>query len=55
MRPDLGRLRKRAEKESKERESASHVLGKWFMENFSVNRFPNFTQRFSSQQKTFYG
>jgi hypothetical protein len=28
-------------------------FGKWFTENFSVNCFPNFTQRFSGQQQIF--
>ena len=39
-------LRKRVESESREREqrgeSRPRVLGKWFTENFSVNRFPKF-------------
>jgi hypothetical protein len=44
----------------KERESRKggggerlQYFGKWFTENFSVNRFPNFTQRFSGQQQIF--
>jgi hypothetical protein len=57
--------RVRAEKESREREqkksregeqrgeSRTRVLGKWFTENFSVNRFPFFPSRFYGQKQRF--
>ena len=57
--------RVRAEKESREREqkksregeqrgeSRTRVLGQWFTENFSVNRFPFFPSPFYGQIQTF--
>ena len=46
---------KERERESKKRGGGERLryFGKWFTENFSVNRFPNFTQRFSDQNQTF--
>ncbi len=48
--------RKRAEKESKKRAKRESIgvkcFGKWFTENFFVNRFPNFCEGFSDQLQT---
>jgi hypothetical protein len=58
--------RERAEKESREREqkksregdqrgeSRTRVLGKWFTENFSVNRFHFFCEGFSGQTEKIF-
>ena len=41
--------RKREQKERRVREHRREIFGKWFTENFSVNRFPNFFEEFSGQ------
>jgi hypothetical protein len=52
------RERERAKKESRKRAKRESrgvkCFGKWFTENFSVNRFPNFSEGFSSQLQTFF-
>jgi hypothetical protein len=51
---EKGRRRfvQRAERDSREQRKRAESLmrfGKWFTEKFSVNRFPQFTKRFSGQ------
>jgi hypothetical protein len=45
----LEEQKKRAEREKRVREHRREIFGKWFTENFSVNRFPNFSEEFSGQ------
>ena len=48
------RERERAETENERSEDSgrrTRYFGKWFMEKFSVNRFPYFTYPFSGQKK----
>jgi hypothetical protein len=44
----VGREREREQKESRD----VKCFGKWFTENFSVNRFPNFCEGLSNQLQT---
>ena len=45
--------RKREQKERRVREHRREIFGKWFTENFSVNRFPFFPSQFYGQIQTF--
>jgi hypothetical protein len=45
--------RKREQKERRVREHRREIFGKWFTENFSVNRFPFFPSPFYGQLQTF--
>ena len=45
--------RKREQKERRVREHRREIFGKWFTENFSVNRFPFFPSPFYGQIQTF--
>jgi hypothetical protein len=47
------RKRERARRGGGGRGERLRYFGKWFTENFSVNRFPNFAQRFFGQQQIF--
>ena len=41
-------------RERKRAETEPHDFGKWFTENFSVNRFPNFCEGFYGQTENVF-